>query len=181
MFVLGAVGKCQGYVPAYYQAFLNEVPKDQHYAVNYLHWGLDKPLLSAAEARAMEAQDFPRMAQLPDAPAIPGGADWTPTGGTGASVAGDVGAALGACGLPVSDAPAAEQDIYARHGTCAQLTGEPAAAAPARTAETAPAPAGPLGACGVPPLDDYDRYAQQAAKDEGDCDAYREEAEAEGF
>ena len=73
LYALGALGLCHGYTDANYRAFLSDVPPAQHYAVNYLHYGFGEPLLSAREAQAIEAQDFPRMAMLPGAPPVPGG------------------------------------------------------------------------------------------------------------
>ena len=193
LFFLGAVGKCEGYVPAYLDAFRQEVPSDQHYAVNYLHWGFDKPLLSASEARAMEDRDFPRVADMPGAPAIPGGTGWTP-GPDGRIVAiGPVASAasksagMGACNLPLSAADAASQDGMAGvGGGCAWLArsvgaeasegaGVPAAAArPAHVAG-----ASEVGGCGIP-LSEMDADEQAFWKDEGACDEMRAEFEAGG-
>ena len=119
LYALGALNLCHGYTDANYRAFLSDVPPAQQYAVNYLNYGFGEPLLSASEAQALEARDFPRMAMLPGAPPVPGG------GKGAAEAASQVVPAdeLGACDLPyANEAQRREQEIYAKYGDCRTLT-----------------------------------------------------------
>ena len=46
---------CAAFDPERYAAFLREVPREQHYAINFLAFASGKPLYPAAQARTMDA------------------------------------------------------------------------------------------------------------------------------
>lgn len=54
--LLSANGMCGLLTPARYEAFKQEVPQAQHYAVNYVAWIAGEPLLPADEAADVDAQ-----------------------------------------------------------------------------------------------------------------------------
>lgn len=54
--LLAPNGQCGLYTPDRYAAFKHEVPAAQHYAVNYVAWIADAPLLGASDAAAVDAQ-----------------------------------------------------------------------------------------------------------------------------
>jgi hypothetical protein len=134
LYALAVAGLCHGYTADNYAAFLRDVPADQHYAVNYLFYGLGEPLMSGSDAAAAEEAEFARVErELPGAPSVPGGTryaaapatnlspDAAPrdqTRSTQAAPAAGAGEEVGACGIPLSRANAASQDAVVGLGNC---------------------------------------------------------------